>query len=117
MSRPAKRIRPACGESSPVSCPISVVLPAPFGPMMACNSPSDTVRLTSSDAATPPKRLVSPSIASSGSGMAQPQHAVDAAARVKNDQQKQRPNDDLRVFGDAGERLFEHQQRDRADQR
>src|SRR5947209_14502855 len=109
MSRPAKRMRPACGESSPVICPISVVLPAPFGPMMACSSPSVTARFTSSDAVTPPKRLVSPSIASSGSGMTRPQHAVDAPACVENDKQKQRPDDDLRVLGDAGERLFEHE--------
>src|SRR5437764_3253069 len=117
MSRPAKRMRPACGVSSPVSCPISVVLPAPFGPIMACNSPSRTARLTSSEAVMPPKRLVSPSMASSGSGMTQPQHAVDAATRVQHDKKQQRPDDDLRVFGDAGERLFEHEQRDRADQR
>src|SRR3954469_19903056 len=103
MSRPAKQMRPACGASSPVICPINVVLPAPFGPMMACNSPSVTVRFTLSDAVTPPKRLVSPSIASSGSGMTQPQHAVDAAACVEHDEQQQRPDDDLRVLGDARE--------------
>ena len=40
MSRPAKRDE--CRHSvarCPVSWLISVVLPAPFGPMMACNSP------------------------------------------------------------------------------
>src|SRR2546423_15298 len=67
-------MRPACGASSPVSCPISVVLPAPFGPMMAWSSPSGTARLISSEAVTPPKRLVIPLIASSGSGIARPQH-------------------------------------------
>src|SRR2546423_1220598 len=110
-------MRPACGASSPVSCPISVVLPAPFGPMMAWSSPSGTARLTSSEAVTPPKRLVSPSIASSASGMARPQYAVDAAAGIKHDEQQQWADDDLPVFGDARERLFQHEQRARADQR
>src|SRR5205809_850695 len=31
-SRPAKRVVPASGRRSPASWPISVVLPAPFGP-------------------------------------------------------------------------------------
>ena len=35
---------PAC--SSPVSCAISVVLPAPFGPMIACSSPRRAPRAT-----------------------------------------------------------------------
>ena len=39
MSRPSKRMRPASGAISPASWPISVVLPAPLGPMMACSSP------------------------------------------------------------------------------
>ena len=39
MSWPSKRMRPAFGVNWPDSCAISVVLPAPFGPMMACNSP------------------------------------------------------------------------------
>ena len=39
MSSPAKRIVPASGRRSPASWPMSVVLPAPFGPMIACVSP------------------------------------------------------------------------------
>jgi hypothetical protein len=35
MSRPRKRIVPASGRCWPDSCEISVVLPAPFGPMIA----------------------------------------------------------------------------------
>src|SRR5215471_16639757 len=34
-SRPSKRMRPASAAISPASWPIRVVLPAPFGPMMA----------------------------------------------------------------------------------
>src|ERR1041384_359153 len=117
MSTPANRMRPASGSTSPVSWPINVVWRAPFGPMIACNSPSGTARLTPSDAMMPPKRRVSPSIASSGSGTAQPQHSIDAAARIKHHEQQQRADDDLRVFGDAGKRLLEHEQRHRSDQR
>ena len=35
MSRPSKRIRPALGRTRPQTMPTSVVLPAPFGPMIA----------------------------------------------------------------------------------
>src|SRR5712671_3313780 len=117
MSCPPNRMRPAWELSSPVSCPISVVLPAPFGPMMACNSPGGIASVISSEATIPPKRLVSPSIASNGSGMARLQHAVDTAARIKHDEQQQGSEDDLPIFGDAGERLFQQEQRDGADQR
>src|ERR1043166_6306155 len=117
MSRPAKPVRPAWGLSSAVSCAISVVLPAPFGPMTACSSPSGTARLTLSDAVMPPKRLLKPSIASNGSGMPPPQHAIDTAARVDDDEYQKRADDELRVFGDSRERLLEHQQRHGADER
>src|SRR5262249_49573891 len=42
---------------SPDSTLIKVVLPAPLGPMTACNSPTPTSRETSSTAASPPKFL------------------------------------------------------------
>ena len=44
----------------------SVVLPAPFGPMMPWMAPSATVRLTSSTALRPPKARTTPSSTSSG---------------------------------------------------
>src|SRR6478672_5250044 len=131
-------MRPAFGTISPQSWPISVVLPAPFGPMMACNSPLLTSSPTLSEAITPPKRLVRPSMASSASAMAfdlarRPgQHSVDAAAGEQHDQQ-QRAEDELPVFARAldlmtgqelarpadqdRQRLFQHEQRDRADHR
>ena len=37
-------MRPASGAISPASWPIRVVLPAPFGPMIACTSPCATSR-------------------------------------------------------------------------
>src|SRR5215831_6710844 len=117
-SRSAKRMRPASGAISPASWPISVVLPAPFGPMIACSSPGGTESAIASEATTPPKRLLRPSICKSASATAHPsEQAVNAAAREQDDQQKQRTEDDLPVFGDAREHLFQHQQRHRADDR
>ena len=83
MSRPSKRMRPASGAISPVSWPISVVLPAPFGPMMACSSPRGTSSAMSSEATTPPKRLLRPSICSSGSGTAQPRQQCRRCRRAR----------------------------------
>jgi len=42
---------------------------------------------------------------------------VDAAAREQHHQQQQRPENDLPIFGDAGEHLFQQQEHDRADHR
>src|SRR5438445_4789329 len=65
MSRPANRMHPESGVISPASCPISVVLPAPFGPMMTWSSPSDTSSWILSEATIPWKRLNRPSTSSS----------------------------------------------------
>src|SRR5262245_58832222 len=133
MSWPAKWIRPASGATSPVNWPISVVLPAPFGPMMACSSPAGTARSMPSEAVTPPKRLVRPSMANSASVTAQAlQETVDAAAREQHDQEEQRAKHDLPVLGGARgggadercrdefdqhrQRFFQHQQRDGAEE-
>src|SRR5437016_14511708 len=118
MSCPSKRTQPALGAISPVSWPISVVLPAPFGPMTACSSPGTISSMMLSEATTPPNVLVRPSTRSSGSAMAGArEQAVDPAAGEQHDEQEQRTDDDRPVFGDPGQRLLEHQQRDRADHR
>ncbi len=70
MSMPAKRMRPESGRNWPPSWPISVVLPAPFGPITACNSPSATASVRSSVATMPSKRLARFSTCSRGSLMA-----------------------------------------------
>src|SRR5712691_7837490 len=132
-SPPSKRIRPSSGAISPESSPISVVLPAPFGPMTACSSPLGTASEIASEATTP-KRLVKESISSRASTTAlSRQQAVDAAAREQHDQQEQRAEHDLPIFRHAGggipehgrgddpdqhrQRLLERQQQDGADQR
>src|SRR4029079_3900666 len=127
------------GTISPQSWSISVVLPAPFCPMMACSSPFLTSSPTLSEAITPPKRLVRPSMVSSASAMAfdltRPSGPPtgDPAARKQHDQQQHRTKDQLPVFARAlhlmarqqlarptdqdRQRLFQHENRDRADHR
>src|SRR3954471_11445419 len=116
MSLPSNSMRPAFGTSSPASWLISVVLPAPFGPMMACNSPLATSNMTLSEATMPPKRLVRPSTLSIASATAQPhQDTVDAAARVERDREQHRAEDEALEFGEARQPLFEEEKRHRAD--
>ena len=62
MSSPLKTMRPPVGRSTPVRQLKKVLLPAPFGPMMARISPRATSKLTSDSAARPPKRTDSSSV-------------------------------------------------------
>src|SRR5207237_573939 len=57
-SSPAKKMRPLSGRRSPASWLMKVVLPAPFGPMIACVSPSRTARSMRSLARSAPKVFV-----------------------------------------------------------
>src|ERR1035437_1197074 len=57
MSSPAKITRPASGATVPAAMPNSVVLPAPFGPMMPSASPSASARSTLSATTTAPNRF------------------------------------------------------------
>ena len=58
---PLKKISPASGLVLPVTTSIIVVLPAPFGPMMARSSPAFTYRLRLSSALKPSKLTETPS--------------------------------------------------------
>src|SRR3954463_14377382 len=58
MSRPSKTIWPEVGAKVPVSRLKSVVLPAPFGPMMECSEPDSMPRLTPFTAVSAPNDLV-----------------------------------------------------------
>src|ERR1700761_6156848 len=101
MSRPASETLPASGARWPVSWLISVVLPAPFGPMMACSSPLATSIETLSVARMPPNRRTSFSTRSSGSATGEPpQHAHDPTAAEQHDKQEQWSHDDRPIFGD-----------------
>src|SRR3546814_2519908 len=113
-------MRPASERSSPASCPISVVLPAPLGPMLACTSPGSTARLKLSVATRPPKRFTRLSMTRIGSGMPgllAAQQAVDAAAREQHQQQQHRAEENLPIFGIGRQDLLQQQERDRAEDR
>src|SRR5512134_2836948 len=60
MSRPNSSTWPADAGRTPVITLKSVVLPAPFGPMIALRSPGKIFRLTACTACRPPKLLESP---------------------------------------------------------
>ena len=62
MSSPSNMMRPLLGRSTPVRQLKNVLLPAPFGPMMACTLSRATSKLTSDSAASPPKRTDSNSV-------------------------------------------------------
>src|SRR6267142_7011899 len=109
---------PEFGGSCPVSWLISVVLPAPFGPMIACSSPFATSSETWSVAITPPNRRTSFSTRSKGSATAQPpEQPHDAAAPEQHDQQQKRAHDQRPVFRHLRQGLFQQQIDDRADYR
>src|SRR3990172_1227049 len=70
MSRPKSAMRPPVGACSPLMRLNSVVLPAPFGPMIARRSPGWISRLTSSTARSPPNAFVTPERLSALAGAA-----------------------------------------------
>ena len=59
MSCPSSQMLPEVGSSTPVSRLISVVLPAPFGPISAWRAPAATFSETSLVATKPPNFLTS----------------------------------------------------------
>src|SRR6185295_16844480 len=112
-SSPAKRMVPASGRRSPASWPMSVVFPAPFGPMMAWVSPSSTFRLTPSVARSAPKLLTRFETSSIGLG----EDAGEAAAEEDHGKDQQRPEDHLPVLRPSREQVLEQQQGEGADHR
>src|SRR3984957_18922734 len=118
MSLPANRMAPEFGSTCPVSWLISVVLPAPFGPMIACNSPLATSSDRLSVATMPPNRRTRFSTRSRGSATVQPpEQPDDAAAPEQHDQQQQRTHDQRPVFRQLRQELLQHQIDDGADHR
>src|SRR5712692_526034 len=98
MSSPAKRTRPRSGRRLPASWLISVVLPAPFGPMMAWVSPSRTSRLTSSLASSAPKLFVRPRTSSRTLFILAEKQSREAAPEEEHRQHQERPQDQLPVL-------------------
>src|SRR5579859_1806806 len=96
ISRSLRRIEPALGARSPESRLMSVVLPAPLGPITACTSPMRSSSATLLTAARPPKWRESPVTARIGSvigdlrGAARPEGEPADPAR----QQEHRQHDE-----------------------
>src|SRR5262245_9008354 len=67
-SWPSKRMRPAVGATAPSMRLNSVVLPAPFGPMMPTASPGAIARSRSSATMIEPKFFLRPTTSSSMTG-------------------------------------------------
>src|SRR5215213_5195178 len=120
-SSPANMIVPASGANNPEIWLISVVLPAPFGPITACSSPGITSSVTASVTRRPPKFFVRVWMRSTGSATEYPpqplRHADQSAAREHRDEHEQRPEDHLPVLGDAGKPFLGEQERGGADDR
>src|SRR5882762_1492674 len=117
MSSPAKRTRPRSGRRSPASWLISVVLPAPFGPMMAWVSPSRISRLTSSHASSAPKLLERPLTSSRILFILAEEQSREAALEEEHRQHQERPEDQLPVHGPARARVLHQEQRKGAEHR
>src|SRR5882672_693971 len=115
MSSPAKRTRPESGRSSPASCAMSVVLPAPFGPMIACVSPSRTSRSMPSLARSAPKLFVRPP--TSRRLFMLVEQPGEAAPEEQHREHEQRPEDDLPMRSPPREQVFEREQRKGAEHR
>src|ERR1700704_3455916 len=99
---------PEFGSNCPVSWLISVVLPAPLGPMIACSSPCATSSERLSVATMPPNRRTRFSTRSKGSATRKPpEQSENAAAPEYHDQQQQRAHDHRPVFGDLRQELFQ----------
>src|SRR5258707_1061445 len=105
-SSPAKAMRPLSGRRSPASWPMKVVLPAPFGPMMACVSPSRTSKSMPSVARSAPKVLTK--LLTSSIGLVE--DAGEAAAEEDDRQHEQRAEDHLPVLRPSREQGLDEEQ-------
>src|SRR5947208_7959488 len=111
MSSPANRMRPASGRRLPASWPMKVVLPAPFGPMMACVSPSRTSKSMPSVARSAPKLLVNWRTSSIGFV----ENPREAAAEEDHGEDEQRAEDHLPVLGPSRQKVLQQQEREGAE--
>src|SRR5574341_1628973 len=119
MSRPSRSTAPASGRRWPVMRLKSVVLPAPFGPMIAAIRARATRKLTPPTASKPSKAFRT-SRTSSTPGPREPAHAgverADDAAREREEQHDEDGAQDERpVLGVGGDLLVQHEQDERAD--
>src|SRR3954470_6401766 len=110
-SSPPNTMRPPSGLRLPASWPMKVVLPAPFGPMMACVSPSRTSKSMPSVARSAPKLFVSWRTSS----IRFVENPREAAAEEDHRDNQQRTEDHLPMLGPSREQVLEQQQRKGAE--
>src|SRR5881394_2336792 len=121
-------MRPISVGSTPEIWPISVVLPAPFGPISACTSPRTMSSVTSSVATTPPKRLETPRSSSIASFLLFAEESGDGLGREHHDREQhdadREPRMVLVIRGEGrdpadavvGDEMLEREQQRRADE-
>src|SRR5690349_3876103 len=112
-SSPAKVMRPPSGRRVPASWPMKVVLPAPFGPMIACVSPSRTSKSMPSVARSAPKLLVS--FLTSSIGLVEDPR--QAAAEEDDGEDEQGSEDHLPVLRPARQEILEEEEGEGAEHR
>src|SRR3954464_9201005 len=112
-SSPPKTMRPESGRRLPASWLMKVVLPAPFGPMMACVSPSRTSKSMPSVALSAPKFFTSRRTSS----MRLAYDAGETALEEDDRQDEQRSEDHWPVLRIALEELLDQNQRKGAEHR
>src|SRR5579883_1073703 len=127
ISCPSKRMVPALGASSPESRLMSVVLPAPLGPMTAWSSPSLRSSMTSLTAASPPKCFESPVTRSTASDTArfQPptplaelaERPADAAGQDENGEDDEEPHRQEPVLAQLGQIILQQDEREGTEDR
>src|SRR3954468_15461208 len=116
MSAPAKRTVPESGRRLPASWPMKVVLPAPFGPITACVSPSTTSKSMPSLARSAPKVLDNFSTVRMLFIVAE-QNARQPATEENHREHEQRPEHHHPVLGPRLEDFFQDKERECADHR
>src|SRR5262245_42705790 len=144
MSRPSSRIRPSVGRKTPVRRLLSVVLPAPLGPISAWRAPRSIASDTPLVAIVPSKRFSSPTVSSTAAigsprdewrlACASGAHAAgsaqagerlachrcphaEALVPDEHDDDQHQADPELPILrGDAGEPVLAELEQDRADQ-
>ena len=118
MRRPSSEIDPSPTATKPVTASMSVVLPAPFGPIRPTTSPGRTSSDTSCTATTEPKRTVRlVDRERGGAARARPRRAAAAGARPAGDEVEPLPEPAAVGGGDVGDAVLVDDEDQEEDER
>src|SRR3990167_6379806 len=119
MSRPSRSTAPASGRRWPVTRLKSVVLPAPFGPMIAAISPRARARLTPATAWKPSNALWTSRTSSTPEPQEAPAPVVERTDEPAGEREQQHDQDraehERPVLGVGRDLLVQHEQHERTD--